>query len=134
MSCLNFPINGTMPPPILKIKEHCKGETEQMKEKIKIFCDYYLRSLNIAYSVERAGFCCEDSCMFGRQLLEQSDVREYLHEQMEELGNEMIDSCMDVLVAIAECMKSDREFDLMLGCYKDIYKLYGLLTGEKIAG
>lgn len=101
-----------------------------MNERQKLFCDYYLESLNAAKAACQAGYLAKNSGSYGRRMLEYPEIQDYLRRAMLERGRELVDSCMDALVAMADGMEVDRGFRETLAYYRDILRIYRLVFGE----
>lgn len=111
------------------IKKRSKGRW-YMNERQRLFCDCYLESLNAAKAACQAGYLAKNSGSYGRRMLEYPEIQDYLRRAMLERGRELVDSCMDALVAMAESMEVDRGFRETLAYYRDILRIYRLVFGE----
>ena len=101
-----------------------------MNERQRLFCDCYLESLNAAKAACQAGYLAKNSGSYGRRMLEYPEIQDYLRRAMLERGRELVDSCIDTLIAMAEGMEVDRGFSETLAYYRDILRIYRLVFGE----
>ena len=105
-----------------------------MNERQKLFCDYYLESLNAAKATRQAGYLAKNGGSYGRRMLEYPEIQDYLRRAMLERGRELVDICIYILIAMAEGMEVDKGFQETSAYYRDILQIYRLVFGEKNAG
>lgn len=103
---------------------------ERMNERQQLFCEYFLASANIAEAVRKAGYGSKNSGNYGYRIMEYPYIQDYLRLGMLERGRDMIDGCIDIMVALAECIEVDTGFREMVKYYREICKIHNVIFGK----
>ena len=78
-----------------------------MSEKQKKFADYYIESNNATESAIKAGYSTKYTNTNVTKLLQNTTIKEYIQEKLEEMASERIASATEVLEFITKAVRGE---------------------------
>ena len=79
----------------------------KMSEKQKKFADYYIESNNATESAVKAGYSTKYTNTNVTKLLQNTTIKEYIQEKLEEMASERIASATEVLEFITKAVRGE---------------------------
>lgn len=78
---------------------------ENMTEKQKLFCDYYLQSMNAVDAYQRAYKCSyENAVAHAYELMKRDEIKEYIQERINEVKKENIATIEDIMKFLSDVL------------------------------
>ncbi len=82
----------------------------KLTERQKMFCDYYIETLNATESYKRAGYKVKNdssAAVNANRLLRNAKIKSYIDERLKEIGNERIADAKEVLEYLTSVMRGE---------------------------